>query len=242
MRNFSVVAVGQLLMTLAAPGFVMALPINYGDFGGASPGDAEFLAVTEDSGTDATPLFEAPVSQVNALLFTPIAFASESSNGGSDATSATLATTIEADAGFAIGRIIIHQTGDLSLLGPAGTVATNASMSTAVQIEDLSPGLGGVINGDVLFAPGDLFDVTQNGFVAFSGNLVIDLTGLGVTRAALSLEHALQSASEPGTTSFIQTKTFAIEVESVLLPEPSTLAALVLVGGVTVLRRRRCAQ
>lgn len=224
------------LCALFATTAAHAAPINYGDFLGINAGDADFLDVTEDSATDLTPLFESPFFTPNALSFIPIAFTSSSSNGAADTTIASLTMTIRADAGFQIGRIIIDETADATLSG-VGTAATFASIATGVEIVDLIPGLGGVINNNVVFGPGDHFELPPAIFVDIDGNLVIDLTGLGVVEARLTLNHSLATASEAGTTSFIQTKTFGIDIESVTIPEPSAIAMLGL-GALGLLRRR----
>ncbi|MCB9855840.1 MAG: PEP-CTERM sorting domain-containing protein [Phycisphaerales bacterium] len=224
------------LGVLFAASSANAVPIIYGDFLGVNAGEADFLDVTEDSATDMTPLFESPFFNPNALSFIPVAFTSSSSNGATDTTIATLTMTIRADAGFQIGRIIIDETADATLSG-VGTAATFASIATGVEIEDLIPGLGGVINDDVVFGPGNHFELPPAIFVDIDGNLVVDLTGLGVVQAKLTINHSLETGSEMGTTSFIQTKTFGIDVESVSIPEPSAIALLGM-GLIGVLRRR----
>lgn len=213
-----------------------AAPINYGNFIGANVGDADFLNVIEDSATDLTPLYESPLFTPNALSFAPLGFASSAANGATDTTNGTLTMTIRADAGFQIGRITIDETADTTLAG-AGSNTTFSSLSTAVEIQDLVPGLGGIINDNVVFGPGNLFDLPPAIFSDINGDLVIDLTGLGVTELQLTLDHTLATGSEMGTTSFIQSKTFGIDVESVPVPEPSAIALLGL-GAIGLLRRR----
>jgi PEP-CTERM motif len=231
-------AIASALSILTLATTAKAAPINYGDFLGAGVGAADFLDVTEDSGTDMTPLFQAPFAGSNSLDFVPFAFASFASNGASDSTIATLSMRIRADAGFQIGRIIIDETADTTMSG-VGTNATFSSIGTAVSVEDLNPGLAGTLNDDVLFAPGSLFELPPAIFADIHGNLILDLTAFGITEVNLTITHSLLTGSEAGTTSFIQSKTFGIDVESVTIPEPTTLAMMGIAGLVSLRRRRR---
>lgn len=224
------------IAAIFGPTAVQAATINYGDFLGLNVGDADFLDVTEDSATDMTPLFESPFFAPNTLDFIPIAMTSSSSGGATDTTIATLTMTIRADAGFTLGRITIDETADTTLAG-VGTSATYSSIGTAIELEDLTPGFQPTINDNVVFGPGDHFELPPAIFVDINGNLVLDLTLLGIQEARLTIVHTLASGSEMGTTSFIQTKTFGINVESALIPEPATLALLGF-GAIGLLRRR----
>ena len=212
-----------------------AMPINYGDFTDASVGAPDFLSVTEDSMTDATPLFEAPLRVDDSLLFNPIQFTSSASNGATDTTTGELTMTIRADAGFFLGQIIIDQVGDGSISG-LGTDATFASILSQVEIEDISPGIYGIITDDVVFTPGDLFELPPPQFFQFDGSLILDLTLLGIDEVSFKLTHTLMTGSEAGTTSLIQSKPFEITVESLPIPEPAVSTLICL--GLLMMRRR----
>ena len=88
-------AVGVVGLTLAAfASAAGAAAIDYGDYVGI---DVKYLQVTEDSGTDATPLFGTPNLAGNTLDFNPPSFNSSSSGaGGVDITDGTLTFMVEA--------------------------------------------------------------------------------------------------------------------------------------------------
>ncbi|MCP5115486.1 MAG: PEP-CTERM sorting domain-containing protein [bacterium] len=217
-----------------------AAPINHGDFPGAGAGEVDFLQVTEDSFTDPTPLYDAPIHLPNKLLFFPLSFTSVASNGASDTTTGTLTMTIRADAGYFLGTIALWETGDYTLTG-LGTSGTSADIEGMLSAQDISPGLNGTISDGVTYAPSPVFELPPPMFDEFTGEAVIDLTGLGITEVMLTLENTLETTSEsgPGTTAFIQKKTIGIEASTVLIPEPATLGLLGLAGALGVRRRRR---
>jgi len=227
------------VIVLCAAELATATPINYGDFAGVGVGDVDFLQVTEDSTTDATPLYDAPVHLPNALAFFPLSFASVASNGASDTTVGTLSMILRADDGFCLQMISLSETGDYTLTG-LGTSGTSADISGLLSAEDLSPGLNGTISDPAIYTPSPVFELPPPMFDEFTGEAVIDLTNLCVTEVLLTLVNTLETTSEtaPGTTAFIQKKTATIEVSSVFIPEPSTLGLLAVAGSLVPLRRR----
>lgn len=224
---------------LCAAELATATPINYGDFAGIGVGDVDFIQVTEDSATDATPLYDVPVHLPNALAFIPLTFASVASNGTSDTTTGTLTLTLRADAGFWLETITLAETGDYTLTG-LGTIGTSADITGMLSAEDLSPGLNGTISDAATYTPTPAFELPPAMFDEFTGEAVIDLTGLGITEVRLTLENTLETTSEasPGTTAFIQKNTVLIGATSVLIPEPGTLGLLAFAGLLST--RRRC--
>ena len=81
-----------------------AAAINYGDFLGTT---VTFYQVTEDSGTDPTPLFGAPTLSGDALSFNPPSFnaSSQLQTPPLDFTDGTLTTTIMANQGQSIEEL-----------------------------------------------------------------------------------------------------------------------------------------
>ena len=110
--------VGIVALGLSSAAF--AVPVNHGNFMGAAPGEVDFLQVTEDSATDATPLYDTPTHLTNRLKFFPLVFASSSADGSSDTTRGVLTMTVRADAGYFLDRITLAETGDYTLLDESG--------------------------------------------------------------------------------------------------------------------------
>lgn len=212
-----------------------AAPINYGDFNGVNPGDVDFLDVTEDSTTDAPPLYEVPFHSPNKLHFVPTGFASTASNGSTDATSGMLTLRIRADAGQFLKFIIVSEIGDYTISG-VGTSATSADIFGSMSVADLTPGTNGTLSDALDFSPAPAYTLPGGSFAEFSGGATINLSGLAISEVFLTLDNSLTTASEFGTTTFIQKKNITIEHSTV--PEPTTLALFALFA-IPVLRRRR---
>jgi hypothetical protein len=224
---------GALIFSIAAS--ATAAPINYGNFNGVNPGDVDFLNVTEDSATDATPLYEAPIHLPNKLLFVPIGFASVASNGGSDTTNGVLTVHVRADIGQTLNFIIVSELGDFTLSG-VGTSATSANIFSNVSALDLTPGTHGTISDSLDFSPVPAYTLPGASFDEFSGGAIIDLSGLAISEVFLTLDNTLTTSSEAGTTSFIQKMNVSIEHSNV--PEPATLVLLAM-SSLAAFRRRR---
>jgi len=211
-----------------------AAPVLYGDYIGINPGDVDFLQVREDSITDPTPLFEAPVFLPNKLIFTPISFTSYAANGMADTTSGTLQMHIRADAGTFLTTITITEAGDYTLVPTGfGSAATAATINGLLTLTDINPGLGGVFTDPLDITPNAPYVLPGDSAGEFVAITSIDLTGLGIHEVILNFNNNLQTTSESGTTSFIQKKNITIYT-----PEPASLAFLA-VGGLMLIRRRR---
>ncbi len=239
MRRFFRSLVVLCAPALIAPAVSQATPINYGDFLGSAPGEVDFLQVTEDSATDATPLYDAPIHLTNKLVFTPLGFAASSTSGSSDTTNGVLTLRVRADAGAFLNYILIREIGDYTLFGSGGG-QTSANILGAASALDLTPGTHGTMNAGLSYTPSPVFTLPSNSFAEFSGLAVINLSGLGISEIFLTLDNSLFTTSEPGTTSFIQKKNISIEAADHFIPEPATIA-LLIIGASLSLRRRRIA-
>lgn len=229
--RFRQVCLALALLTCALTKAVAA-PIDYGDFIGMNPGEVDFLMVRENSITDPTPLYEAPLRVGNRLIFTPLSFASFAANGSADTTAGTLSMRIRAEVGQFLKEIIIRETGDASLLG-IGNAATAATINGLMTLTDINPGTHNTFTDQLESNPAAPYRLPNDSFVEFVAETVIDLTGLNITEVILNFNNILQTTSQPGTTSFIQKKTITI-----IVPEPASLALLCM-GSVVLLRRSR---
>lgn len=228
-----------------------AAAINYGTFVGT---DVSFIGVTESSGTDAVPLYQAPTAVGNALDFDPMTFVSFSVAGSADITDGQLNFFIQAHPGKGIDTVSVSELGDYTLIGSGGA-GTSASVGqvffikvlevdnvplTAAQQSTLS------FTANTVFSPsGGTFNMADEGQVSaapwsgsFSKNIgaAVLASGLGqyATRVAVVSNNTLGTTSETGTASFIAKKD--VVFSTTIVPEPASLG---LLGGIALLAMRR---
>lgn len=242
---------GCAIFAYAAP--VQAAPINYGDFMGNT---VNFLQVTEDSGTDPTPLYGSPSVSADTLDFNPVSFNSFASGaGGVDITDGTLSLMMTSKPGHFIDQVLFDEAGDFTLAGFGG-IGTFASVSANffVEIQEVDGvGIGSIlIQTPMVFTPSngdwDLLNDGPGPLVngAWSGLLLVDLTQAlidnniphvnGVTKISVVFDNTLVALSENGTSAFIAKKDVG-GIGITVVPEPATLGLLSL-GGVCLLGRR----
>ncbi len=223
---------------------------NYGNIIG---NDYSFLQVSEDSTSDASPLYGAPLGAANSLVFSPSDFESQSSGlGGSESTNGTLTTTITSNAGAPINQIIWTEGGDYTLLGNGG-VGTSAAVSAQITITILEVNGAAitpiVFNDSLTFNPSDgdfnLFDDGVGIAQLWSGAVTIDVLGIlsanGISGSATAVQfellNLLETSSEAGTSALIAKKDLGTVIT--IIPSPGVVA-LLGVGGLIGSRRRRC--
>jgi hypothetical protein len=227
----------------------LATPINYGDFTGTN---VMFLQVTEDSTTDATPLFGTPLVSGDGIQFNPTSFGSFAFNGSSDLTDGTLTTMIMANPGRVIPAVTFSESGDYTLAGSGGAMTSaSVALSWFVTVSEVngSPIAPVSFSGMGTFSPSSgTFDLASDGpgaAVIWNGSAMIDIDAFlasqsisgSATKVTVTLNNALVTTSEPGTASFIKKKEFG-GVAMAVVPAPATLG-LLGVGLVAAGRRRR---
>jgi PEP-CTERM motif len=231
-----------------------AVAINYGDFAGAT---VNFLQVTEDSGTDPTPLYGSPSVSGDTLDFNPVSFnAGATGAGGVDITDGTLTLMMTSNPGHFIDKVKFDEAGDFTLagFGGAGTfVSVTANFNIDIQEVD-GVGIGAInIATPMVFTPsnGD-FDLLNDGpgpavNGTWSGMLMVDIQQAlidnnipfvnGATKLSVTFDNTLVATSESGTQSFIGKKDVG-GIGITVIPEPASLGLLAL-GTLALMGRRR---
>lgn len=231
---------------------VSAVPINYGDFSGTT---VMFSQVTEDSGTDPTPLFGAPTVSGDALDFNPVSFNSSSTGAaGTDITDGTLTLMMMSHAGNFIDQIEFDEAGDFTLSGLSGNAFASVTATFFLDIVEVD-GLAITpvnISTAMVFSPsgGDWSLLADgpgplvNG--PWSGFLNVDITqalidnnipyDVGATKVFVTFDNTLTTLSEAGTSAFIAKKDVG-GVGITVTPEPASLGLLAL-GALAIMGRR----
>ena len=231
-----------------------AATMNWGDK--TSPtSDVTFLQVTEDNDEASTifaPIATGPTVSGNTLVFHPVNFQSQASNGA-DLIDSTLTTKIVAKPGEIIDSIRIDEFGDYTLGGLTGydalasvgaaffwrvTEVNGAPVSLPTQIGQLSVSGGGhyerpANNGTAIPWTGNVvLDVSA---FLLSQNIAGDATGV-----TLRFDNTLQTAADQFSNAFIKKKGVDITVipGDPTIPEPTSAALMALAALACGLRRR----
>jgi hypothetical protein len=200
----------------------------YGNFVGNT---VTYLDVKESSITDPVALFGPPSLDGDNLVFSPTQFSAVSTDAVAAQTVGLLMADIVAQDGHTIDLVMIRELFSFEM-----TANTNSAVSIAglLVLVDLTPGHGAA----TYYAP---LTVVGNPAPPYTGiasgtdwvaEAVLDLSGLGITHAAITFNDILQAVSVEGGTSWIE-KT-SIEL---IIPEPSSL--LLAAAGLVALGWRR---
>lgn len=221
---------------LLAASSASAASFSYGNYAGVT---VDFLNVAEDTGVLASSLFDAPTPAGDQLFFFPSDFSSYSQNGSSNGTTGVLTMSIRAHAGLQLQSITLAELGDYALAG-IGTSATWASIDADLKLVDVTPGTNGAFFSAAVISPASPYTLSSPGTSGqFDGSVTIDLTGLGISEVSLQFTNTLATASELGTTAFIQKKVVnGPQISASAAPAvPEPAAALVFGAGALVIAR-----
>lgn len=258
-HRLQLLSTAAIMVLLLGPN-LFGSSINYGTFEGST---VTFLSVTENSTTDDTALFGAPIATTNSLAFSPTEFGSASQGGTSDHTDGQLAMKIKANSpDNGISFIVLSELGDYTLQGQEGSEASATVGAhliwtiVAVDGEDLAGPLpdgsanvqfnGSGENGGEFSLPGDRG--TARGW---SGQYVLDLDGFlldegingSATEVQFTFNNTLTTSSDESSTAFIkkkQAQQITVTAVPQMLPEPTAgMMVLPVVLAGLALRRRR---
>lgn len=241
-RNWLAIAVG-VVMCSAIPA-ALAQTTNYGNFAGAT---VVYTDVTEYSGTDPLPLFNAPIIAGNTLDFNPT-FSSFAENG-SDTTDGQLSFGIDSMSGNAIDELVLSEGGAYTMVGNGSAfVDVTAVFYIDIYAVDFAgPGTSPLVSltNSMTFSPnpdGTILHTPVFTQGQWSGGVSIDINDalvqagvdfeMGATLLSVTLDNTLVAySSADGTTSFIDKKDFK-GFSITVVPEPSSIAlALLSLGG-----------
>lgn len=231
-----------------------AATMNWGDK--TTPAsDVTFLQVTEDNDEASTifaPIATGPTVSGNHLLFNPVNFQSQASNGA-DLIDSTLTTTVKAKPGASIDSIRIDEFGDYTLGGLNGFDAL-ASVGAAffwrvTEVNGAPIALPAQIASMTFSGGGEYERPTNDGTaIPWTGNVVLDVAAYllsqnivgDATAVTLRFDNTLMTAADQFSNAFIKKKGVDITVTpgDPVIPEPTSAALMALAALACGLRRR----
>ncbi len=246
-----------VVLALFAASQASASPINHGNYNIPSQG-ISFNNVTESSGTDPVPMFNAPSPFVVGLDFNPTAFTSVAVSGGGDATVGQLNFTIKglsnANGLVGIDAINLFETGDYSLVGGGGSgTAVFAGVSLLATITEIDgvavapfnlPTINDSFNDSLPSAA-----LSTPWSLGLSLNVAAGLIAQGypasanATQVDVAVINTLISTSEPGSVAVINKSDLKIDLGTEIIgnpiPEPTAALLAAIATGLIAMWRRQ---
>ena len=239
----------SLLAVLALCAPVHAAIVNYP---GTLTGDTvEYFNISEDSGTDPSPLFEqrpgGPTITGDTLVFQPTAnFSAYAPQGAqnADTTDGLLTFTIRALEGYWIDLVTLFEGGAYSLLAVNGASAAAQATGIMYNFDDPTQSANISAQATTTANPSPFFIVAPANDVAsesdgWVGTATLDFTGMEITEVTIRLDNTLQAAASDGGTAFIDKKHFSITTTTSLIPEPGSLVLMGMGAAMLLVRNRR---
>jgi hypothetical protein len=165
----------------------------------------------------------------NTFVFTPDAFRADSADGVAGSATDRLFIDITMHSTYALGGVRIQEGGHY---GITGTGSVNSTSELCVTDLDIPRALT-----CATWVTNPVFPVTS-GSGNWSGSLNLDTSGdfPEWTHFRVELTNVLEAFSGAGSTSFIDKTLAGAQIQITIIPEPASLALLLL--GLAVLRRR----
>lgn len=247
-RQFARVALATVLLIAASQAVVVQATIIHPNVSGAT---VNFTNISEGSPTgDPEPLYGQPSANVDTLVFPTTAnFAASSLDGlASDQTDGKLTLTMEAKPGYKLTSLKIFEEGLTTLNSPFGGDAFAQVVGFAVvkvlEIDNV-PVVSPAVQSFLTISPlGGQYLLSSIGGLSYTTGWTGTLSApfpAGTTKAQISLNNNLFVASlGTGSRAFMDKKAFEIEIETELIPEPTTMMlGLLAAGGLTLSTFRR---
>jgi len=233
-----IAAIGILAFAASARSY--AASISYGDFGPVPPG-VSFLDVTESSGTDPVPLYNAPTAFATGLLFPNVNLVAHSTDGNGDFTDGQLNFMITNAAGVQTIGVSEFGSYELSTLGAADALVRATTFIGAVVTQVNGINVAPINLTPAIASFSDETPPDESGGWSL-GALMNVAAQLGpnsrATKVNVVIDNRLTALSEPGSGAFIDKKGFRLTVG--IIPEPASfaLAGIALCGILAAGRRR----
>ena len=237
MRKHTLGALGLLVLGAASATSFAAVPWTVP--AGVAPGNT----FSYSNGGSDFGLFGNPIVLTDGFRFFPSNFAAESSNGVAETTYDRLFVTIDLPTGTSTNYLTgmsVSDVGTYSILGTGSVMASGLETVTVLSNDGTmgAPAIGTTLFDALTTTPAFPVSTTTSATGPWTGEASIMIPD-GVKSLQLVFKNTLQATSGPNGTSFIQKENVGIEIDFDIVPEPTTLAAVMGGASLLLVRRRK---